>query len=98
MGVLRDFPNLWIARRCGAPTALEWHVQSVGRKKMLEAIQQSFGNRTLPLLSQLDEAQKEERERNDAKQLSILDWYFILRAHGHWTVLQAIRHALWLTR
>jgi len=32
------------------------------------------------------------------KQLSILDWYRVLRAHHQWTVFQAIRYALWLTR
>ncbi len=32
------------------------------------------------------------------KQLSILDWYRILRAHHQWTVFQALRYALWLTR
>ena len=29
---------------------------------------------------------------------SILDWYRILRAHHTWTVFQAVRYALWLTR
>ena len=32
------------------------------------------------------------------KQLSILGWYRILRAHHQWTIFQAIRYALWLTR
>jgi hypothetical protein len=31
-------------------------------------------------------------------QLSILDWYGILRAHYQWPMFQAIRYALWLAR
>jgi len=30
--------------------------------------------------------------------ISLFDWYRILRAHRQWTVFQAIRYALWLTR
>lgn len=63
---------------------------------MLEVIQQPFANRRLTVLGQLDGLQRQERERDEAKPLSILDWYFILRAHGHWTVLEAIWHAMWL--
>jgi hypothetical protein len=29
---------------------------------------------------------------------SMLNWYHILRVHYHWTMFQAIRYALWLTR
>ena len=29
---------------------------------------------------------------------SMLDWYHILRVHYHFTMFQAIRYALWLTR
>jgi hypothetical protein len=32
------------------------------------------------------------------KSPSILGWYYILRAHHQWTVFQAIRYALWLSR
>ena len=32
------------------------------------------------------------------EQLTILDWYRILRAHHQWTIFQAIRFALWLSR
>jgi hypothetical protein len=32
------------------------------------------------------------------KPLSIFEWYRILRAHHQWTMFQAIRYALWLTR
>ena len=32
------------------------------------------------------------------KQLSILGWYRILRAHHQWTIFQAVRYALWLMR
>ena len=32
------------------------------------------------------------------KPLSIRQWYHILRAHHEWTMFQAIRYALWLTR
>jgi hypothetical protein len=32
------------------------------------------------------------------KSPSLLDWYRFLRAHRQWTVFQAIRYALWLTR
>ena len=32
------------------------------------------------------------------EQLSILDWYRILRVHYHWPLFQAIRFALWLAR
>ena len=32
------------------------------------------------------------------KRLSVLDWYRILGAHHQWTMFQAIRYALWLTR
>ena len=30
--------------------------------------------------------------------LLILDWYQILRVHHPWSMVQAIRYALWLTR
>lgn len=30
--------------------------------------------------------------------LSLLEWCRILRAHHQWTMFQAIRYALWLTR
>jgi hypothetical protein len=32
------------------------------------------------------------------KALSILDWYRILRLQHQWTIFQAVRYALWLTR
>jgi alkylated DNA nucleotide flippase Atl1 len=32
------------------------------------------------------------------EKLSVLDWYRILRAHHQWTIFQAIRFALWLSR
>jgi hypothetical protein len=32
------------------------------------------------------------------KPLSIRQWYHILRGHHQWTMFQAIRYALWLTR
>lgn len=32
------------------------------------------------------------------KRLSVLGWFRILRAHHHWTIFQAIRYALWLSR
>jgi hypothetical protein len=32
------------------------------------------------------------------KSPSLFDWYFILRAHHQWPVIQAIRYALWLAR
>lgn len=32
------------------------------------------------------------------EQLSILDWYRILRMHYHWPLFEAIRYALWLSR
>jgi hypothetical protein len=32
------------------------------------------------------------------KELSILDWYRILRVHHHLAIFQAIRFALWLSR
>lgn len=32
------------------------------------------------------------------KSLSISQWYYILRAHYHWTVFESIRYALWLVR
>jgi len=32
------------------------------------------------------------------KRHSLLDWYRILRTQHQWTVFQAIRYALWLTR
>lgn len=32
------------------------------------------------------------------EQLSILDWYRILRVHYHWPLFEAIRYALWLVR
>lgn len=32
------------------------------------------------------------------KRRSILQWYFVLRVHHHWTMFQAIRYALWLAR
>jgi hypothetical protein len=44
-----------------------------------------------------DQLSSNQGGRNKAvEQLSILDWYRILRAHHHWTVFQAIRFALWL--
>jgi hypothetical protein len=36
--------------------------------------------------------------RKIMKSPSLLDWYFILRAHHQWTMFQAIRYALWLAR
>ncbi len=38
------------------------------------------------------------RERCDIKGLSLLEWYRILRVRHEWTIFQAIRFALWLTR
>jgi len=32
------------------------------------------------------------------KRQSVLEWYFVLRTHYHWTIFQAIRYALWLAR
>lgn len=32
------------------------------------------------------------------KTVSILNWYHILRVQHQWTIFQAIRYALWLTR
>jgi hypothetical protein len=32
------------------------------------------------------------------EQLSMLDWYRVLRVHYHWPLFQAIRFALWLAR
>jgi hypothetical protein len=41
----------------------------------------------------------ERRHMNAAsKSPSLLDWYYILRAQHQWTVFQAIRYALWLSR
>jgi hypothetical protein len=31
------------------------------------------------------------------KRPSLLEWYRILRAHHQFTILQAVRHAWWLT-
>jgi len=46
-----------------------------------------------------DQLSSNQGGKNKAvEQLSILDWYRILRAHHHWTVFQAIRFALWLAR
>jgi hypothetical protein len=36
--------------------------------------------------------------RKIMKSPSLFNWYFILRAHHHWTMFQAIRYALWLAR
>lgn len=30
--------------------------------------------------------------------LNIIKWYRILRAYGHWTRLEALRYAIWLSR
>jgi len=32
------------------------------------------------------------------KPLTFTQWYHILRVHHQWTMFQAIRYALWLTR
>lgn len=40
----------------------------------------------------------ESARAKSVKRLSILDWYHILRMHYHWTMFQAIRYALWLSR
>jgi hypothetical protein len=37
-------------------------------------------------------------ERFDRKRVSMLEWCRILRIHHEWTIFQAIRFALWLTR
>ena len=42
--------------------------------------------------------EKTAKRRAIMKPLSPLEWYRILRAHHQWTVFQAIRYALWLTR
>jgi hypothetical protein len=34
----------------------------------------------------------------NTKRQSMLEWYFVLRTHYHWTIFQAIRYALWLAR
>jgi len=34
----------------------------------------------------------------NTKRQSVLEWYFVLRTHYHWTIFQAIRYALWLAR
>jgi len=38
------------------------------------------------------------RRELTVKPVSILQWYQILRLHYHWTIFEAIRFALWLTR
>lgn len=43
-------------------------------------------------------ARLEKFQTSAMKLPSLLDWYHILRAHHQWTVFQAIRYALWLTR
>jgi hypothetical protein len=49
--------------------------------------------------SHLADAASEKRQTSGAtKSPSLLGWYYILRAHHQWTVLQAIRYALWLSR
>jgi hypothetical protein len=36
--------------------------------------------------------------RQQSSQLSICEWYRILRQYRHWTRLQAIWYAIWLAR
>ena len=43
-------------------------------------------------------AEKVAKTNAIMKSPSLLRWYRILRAHHQWTVFQAIRYALWLTR
>ena len=43
-------------------------------------------------------ARLENSQASAMKSPSLLAWYYILRAHHQWTVFQAIRYALWLTR
>jgi len=38
------------------------------------------------------------RRELTVKPVSILQWYQILRLHYHWTIFEALRFALWLTR
>lgn len=45
-----------------------------------------------------DDRSKRRQKSAVTKSPSLLDWYHILRAHHQWTVFQAIRYALWLTR
>lgn len=44
------------------------------------------------------DARLEKSQTSAMKSPSLLAWYHILRAHHQWTVFQAIRYALWLTR
>jgi hypothetical protein len=32
------------------------------------------------------------------RRTNFIEWFRILRAHGHWTVFEALYWALWLTR
>jgi hypothetical protein len=43
-------------------------------------------------------AKKPAKRSATMKSPSLLDWYRLLRAHHQWTMFQAIRYALWLTR
>lgn len=40
----------------------------------------------------------EIREGNSVRSSSLFAWYHVLRTQYHWTVFQAIRYALWLSR
>jgi len=41
---------------------------------------------------------KSKSKATNPKPPGVLGWYRILRAHHQWSVFQAIRYALWLTR
>lgn len=88
---------------------LEIHFERGGIERLaLDTGQQAGAN-----LKKSSQTLKENQQRDEMRHLgdieflersatgkppSLLDWYRILRTQHHWTVFQAIRLALWLSR
>jgi hypothetical protein len=63
-------------------------------------MENTFGIQLSPdLQTEVRLAQESDSTRTKSvERLSILDWYRILRSHYHFTLFQAIRFSLWLSR
>ena len=69
-----------------------------GAKQMELKIAGFCGETTGRQTHRSDDRLEGHRTSAATKSPSLLGWYHILRTHHQWTVFQAIRYALWLTR
>ena len=89
--------------------ALEIHIEGSGTQRLaLDTGRQADANLKKSSQTVKGKQQRDEmghlgdieslEQSSTVKPPSLLDWYRILRTQHHWTVFQAIRLALWLSR